>query len=415
MDIIHTIHTYREIGIYSYLSSSPGIGGKLKKNVDDFFVEEIPIEIPKNKNGKNLCVKVKLRNWETNRFVKILSKLLGISRKRIRFTGMKDKRAVSVQYFCIVNFSSNNLPKIRDVEYLESFRTDYKLNIGDLLGNRFMIKVSDAVCDERIEKILSELSGVFPNYFGVQRFGASRPVGHIVGKFIVKGDFENAVRYYIGYPDSFRDDEGRRIFFESMDARSALKNISIKAEYERAMLNYLVNNPGDYIGALRAIPNNLLKMFVHAYQAYLFNKMVSERIKIGIEPQTGDIAMKTENGKPVQKFVKVTEFNIGRIREKILRREAYISTILMGYKTILSEGVQGEIERKILEEEQISPRDFRIAKIPELSTKGKRRNILAPFMDFHHDHCVFQFKLFAGSYATSLMREFMKVEDMGKY
>ncbi len=409
------MHTHREIGIYSYLSSSPGIGGKLRKNVDDFFVEEIPVEIPKKKDGKNLCIRVKLRNWETNRFVKILSKSLGISRKRIRFTGMKDKRAVSVQYFCIVNFSSDNLPKIKDAEYLDSFRTDYTLNIGDLIGNRFVIKVSDAVCDERIEKISSELNGVFPNYFGVQRFGASRPVGYIVGKFIVKGDFENAVRYYIGYPDLFRDDEGRRIFFESMDAKNSLKNIDIKAEYERAMLNYLVNNPDDYIGALRALPDNLLTMFVHAYQAYLFNRMVSERIKIGVEPEIGDIVMKTENGKPVQKFVKVTEFNIGRIREKILRREAYISTVLVGYKTSLSDGIQGEIERKILEEESVTPKDFRIAKMPELSTKGRRRNILAPFMDFHHDSCVFKFKLFAGSYATSLMREFMKVEDLGKY
>jgi len=210
------MHTHSEIGITSYFSSTPGIGGKMRKKVEDFFVEEIPINIPEEENGRNLCVKIKLRNWETNRFVKIFSKLLGISRKRIRFTGMKDKRGISVQYFCIVNYSSLNLPRMKDVEILEKFRTNYTLNLGDLIGNRFRIKVSDAECDDRVKKIAEELNGYFPNFFGVQRFGASRPVGHIVGKFIIRGDFKNAVRYYIGYPDAYRDDEGRKIFFENL-------------------------------------------------------------------------------------------------------------------------------------------------------------------------------------------------------
>ncbi len=410
------MRTHTEIGITSYLSSFSGIGGRLRKKIEDFFVEEIPIEIPKNENGRNLCVKIKLRNWETNHFVKIFSRALGISRKRIRFTGMKDKRSISVQYFCIVNYSSNFLPRMKDVEILEKFQTDYTLNLGDLFGNRFCIKVSDAECNDRVGKIVDELNGYFPNFFGVQRFGASRPVGHIVGKFIIKGDFKNAVRYYIGYPDAYRDDEGRKVFFENLDARESLKQIDIKAEYERAMLNYLVNHPDDYIGALRSLPNNLLLMFVHAYQAYLFNRMVSERVKIGIDPQIGDVVMKTKSGKPVQEYVKVTDFNIQKIKEKVAIGEAYVSTVLVGYKTRLSEGLQGEIERKILKEENIRMRDFRIQQIPELSTKGRRRNILAKFMDFNYNEdCIFQFWLYSGSYATSLMREFMKVEALESY
>ncbi len=410
------MHTHREIGIYSYLSFSPGIGGKLKKEVEDFYVEEIPISIERNENGKNLFLKIKLRNWETNRFVKILSKELGISRNRIRFSGTKDKRSVSVQYFCIMNYTSHVNLRMRDAEILEEFRSDSCIELGDLLGNRFRLNLRDAECDDRVEKIEDELRGFFPNFFGVQRFGATRPITHIIGRYIIEGKYEEAVRHYIGAPGDFEDDEGRKIFFESMDARESIKEISVKAEYERAMLNHLITREGDYIGALRSLPKSLLMMFVHAYQSYLFNMMVSERIKRGVDVQIGDVVMKTDkHGIPMQSFVKVNSFNYEKIKKLVGEGKAYVSTILFGYESEFTDGIQGEIEREIVEKENIDRKMFRIREIPELSSKGRRRNILAKYWDYHRDGCTFSFSLFPGTYATSLMREFMKREELEYY
>lgn len=411
--------THRDIGITSYLSFSPGIGGKLKREIEDFFVEEIPVDIPRSENGRHTIIRVKLRNWETNRFVKILSRKLGISRHRIRFAGTKDKRSVSVQYFCIMNFSEMDALAdifLGGVEILEAFRSDRCIELGDLLGNRFRIALRDAVCDSRVERIEEELQGRFPNYFGVQRFGAARPITHIVGRYILRGEFGEAVRYYIGYPGEFDQDEGRKIFFESLDAREAIKYISDKAEYERAMLNYLIKNPGDYIGALRALPKNLLLMFVHAYQSYLFNRMVSERLREGADMMVGDVVMKTDSrGIPKQEFVKVSGFNIDKLRRLEAMGKAYISTLLFGYESEFSGGLQGEIEKKVVEEEGISRRDFRIRYMPELSSKGRRRNIIARYFDYSREDCLFSFTLHPGTYATSLMREFMKREELEYY
>ncbi len=409
------MYTEKDIGIFSFLSSTPGIGGKLRKSIDDFYVEEIPLEFDRDENGKNLCLKVKLRNWETNRFVKILSKSLGISKHRIKFAGNKDKRGITIQYFCILNYDALDI-NLKDAEILESFKTNYELNIGDLYGNKFRIIVSDAECDSKVERIEKELNGFFPNFFGVQRFGASRPITHIVGKFIVEENYREAVRYYVGYPSSFEEDEGRKIFFENMDAAEAMKEIGKNASYERAILNYLIKNDDDYVGALRVLPKNLLLLFVHGYQSYIFNKILSERLKFGIDVQVGDIAMKVdEYGLPKQEFVKVNNFNIEKIRKLVMAGRAYISTILFGYESFFSGGIQGEIEKRIIEEEGINKNMFRIRKIPELSSKGRRRNILSPIIDYNRNGCLFLFTLHRGSYATSLMREFMKQENLEFY
>ncbi len=405
-----------DIGISSFLSHTPGIGGKLRKRVEEFYVEEIPLEVKKDSQGRNLWLKVKLKNWETNRFVKILSRTLGISRNRIKFAGTKDKRAVSVQYFCILNYPGELRVNLKDVEILESFRSNGALELGDLFGNRFRVVVSDAICNCRVTKIEEELNGFFPNFFGVQRFGATRPITHIVGKYILLGKYDEAVRYYIGYPSAFEEDPGRDIFFQSMDAREALKNIRRNAEYERAMLNYLVKNPGDFKGALRVLPKNLLFLFVHAYQAYLFNKIVSRRLQMGLQLRVGDVVMKVDSqGLPTQEFVMVDAFNIRTLERRIGERKAYLSAPLFGYKTQLSSGVQGEIEKEVLEEEGITLNMFRIREMRELSSKGRRRNVLAPVIEYSRENCLFSFVLHRGSYATSLMREFMKQKELHYY
>jgi len=405
-----------DIGISSFLSSTPGVGGKLRKRIEDFYVEEIPVEHKRESLGKNLWLKVKLINWETNRFVNILSKTLGISRHRIKFAGTKDKRAITVQYFCILNYPEDIKINLKDVEIIESFRSNESLELGDLIGNRFRIFLSDATCDSRIKRIEEELGGKFPNFFGVQRFGASRPITHIVGRFIIKGDYQEAVRYYIGYPSPFENDKGRRIFFEELNAKETLKNIGKNATYERAMLNYLVKNPGDYVGALKTLPRNLTLLFIHGYQAYLFNKMVSRRLEHGIDLEIGDIVMKVnEHGLPVQEFVEVDSFNISTLRRKVEDGKAYISTILVGYLTKFSGGIQGKIEREVLEEEDIKREMFKIREIRELSSRGRRRNIIAPFLNYSREGCLFKFFLYKGSYATSLMREFMKRRELHYY
>lgn len=414
------------IGLEEYLTKGKGIGGKLKRSPEDFIVEEIPLDIKRKSDGKNTIIKVKLRNWETNRFVMKLAKELKVNRNSINFAGTKDKRAITVQYFCIRDFNGNLKINLKDAEILESFRTDYCLDLGDLYGNMFKIVVSDAEDDGRIENILKEFSPYFqfPNYFGVQRFGSSRPVTHIVGKFIILGRFDEAVRHYIGLTFDFdRNLEARKYFFETLDPEGTLRLANGKMDYEYILLKHLIEKPGDYAGAISRLPRNLRMMFVHGYQGYLFNKIISERIRRFslFQPMVGDIVLPVDSlGLPInERYIMVTNENISTIEKKIIEKKAYISGILFGSESKFAGGEMGDIERSIVEKEGIEENMFKIREIREISSKGSRRALAAPFMDFSYgvkkNDVYFEFKLFRGCYATSFLREFMKRDELYFY
>ena len=97
------------VGSESFLSKTSGIEGKLRKDPEDFEVEEI-VSIPgrshwiwmqKNSNGKHSIVEIKAKNWDTHVLVKELSRKLNINQKSIGFAGTKDKRAITTQHFSL--------------------------------------------------------------------------------------------------------------------------------------------------------------------------------------------------------------------------------------------------------------------------------------------------------------------------
>ncbi len=420
------------LGIEAFLTYLPGIGGKLRIRPEDFVVEEIPIPLPVTDDGRYATARVRARNWETNRLIRQLARSLRISRKRIRFAGTKDKRAVTTQ---LVQFDGppETLERlnIRDVEILDVFRTDKRLELGDLLGNRFRIEIGDIRVPrldtlERVSRIADSVMeiGGFPNFFGVQRFGAVRPVTHIIGKKICQGDFEGAVMTYVGnpFPTETEDvQEARRALESGMDFPEALRAFPKHLSFERAILNHLVTNPNDFAGSIQSLPLNLQMMFVHAYQSYLFNKMLSERLNRGLplnEPVVGDVVLPaTQDGLPERrKHILVDEENIAKATRRVRDGKGFVSGIIIGAEPRFASGEMGEIERSVIESEGAEPRDFLIPKIPRISSKGLRREILGPLKDFEfqvRDESVrMSFGLIPGCYATSLLREFMKADVM---
>jgi len=367
--------------------------------------------------------------------VRFIASNLHISRRAVMFAGTKDKRAITTQLFCI------NAPpeavlslSIPDVEVLSAYRSRRKIEIGDLIGNRFRIFLSDVVVDEgELKRNLGSVTakidseGGFPAFFGVQRFGAQRPVTHIVGRYIVKGDFRGAVHAYTGNPsDREAEDvrEARRFVDDTEDYAAALKIYPRHLTFEREMLEHLAAQPGDYAGALKRLPKNLLMMFVHAYQAYMFNLAVSERIGRGIglaEPDVGEIIIPIDrNDLPYhERPMTVTEANRELMARRIKERRGFISSVLFGSESEFSGGRMGEIEREIVEKEGLKREDFIIPQIREISSKGHRREILAPVSGLKwkvEDGGVwFEFELTKGNYATVLLREYMKSGDIMDY
>jgi len=172
----------RDVGIVGYLTSTPGLGGTLKSVPEDFVVEELSSPPPKSGDGRFTIATVRVRNWETNRLVREMARVLHISRRRIGFGGTKDKRAVTTQMVSVENVPPETVLALHlgDVEILDAYRSDSPLEIGDLVGNRFRIVVRDLVVEpEDAARVVTEgerelrRAGGFPSFFGVQRFATS--------------------------------------------------------------------------------------------------------------------------------------------------------------------------------------------------------------------------------------------------
>ncbi|MBN2251939.1 MAG: tRNA pseudouridine(13) synthase TruD [Candidatus Altiarchaeota archaeon] len=386
------------VGMEVYKSRGLGIGGVIKQLPEDFIVEEITPEgkvlelsaeaLPKESGPKREFVHYTLQkyNWDTMKAAKEIAKRLHVSHKRMGFAGTKDKRALTVQRMSAWNTAAEDIAdlRIKDMEFRDITYGDFRINLGDLKGNRFTVAIRDlpgeaAELKEKVQSIIGELRSQVPSFYGVQRFGTIRPLTHLVGREIVRGNFREAVMTYLtkdyeGENPETRD--ARRLLAENSDFREALMNFPKHLGYENALMNHLINAPEDFIGALKVLPKNLSMMFVHAYQSYIYNRSLSEYLRKKI---------------PVEKLP------------------------LTGFETRLD-----EITAKILSEEGIETGQFRVKDAPQLGSKGEYRECHTPVEGLWILECgtdelnegknklTLRFSLPKGNYATVLLREIMK-------
>jgi len=429
----------KKIGIETFFTSQPGLGGKLRVKPEDFLVKEIPSYPPQNKDGKFTIAEITSTSWETNLLLRELSSHLHISKQRINFAGTKDKRAKKTQFMSFYNVPIEKIKeiKIKDVEIENIYQSDKSIKIGNLNGNYFEIIIRDInqqIKPEKVKEIFSIIqnNGGFPNFFGIQRFGIIRPITHIVGKYIIKGDFEKAVMTYIANPIKGEDEETynlRRNLEKTKNFSQALKTYPNHLSFEKAILNKLVVNPNDFVGGLKELPKNLLTMFVYAYQSYLFNRILSIRIKKGLpinKAIQGDVVLAFRNGAFDEETIPVKKNNIDKVNIQISKGKACVSSILFGYNSVFSDGEMGEIEHKVIDSEKFDARDFIIPEIFFISSSGSRRPIVGFVQDFDFNlikddinpekkALFLKFQLQKGSYATSLLREYMKAADIRNY
>ena len=429
----------KNIGIETYFTKEPGIGGKLRSLHEDFIVAENFLYPSEKENGRFTIAEISSKNWETNTLVRELSKRLHISRKRISFAGTKDKRACCTQLMSFYNIPKDKLSqiKIKDAAIKNIYSSDKPIKIGDLYGNRFEITLRNINRDVKPKQIQNTVAYMekhcgFPNFYGVQRFGIIRPVTHIIGKYIINGDFEKAVMGYIANPMDGENEETYKLREElekSYDFSKALQSYPNSLNFEKAILNKLVTDPEDFVGALKELPKNLLTMFVNAYQSYLFNKILSERIRRKIPLNraiVGDVVLPVRKNLVDYKGIIVTESNKEKINRQVSKNNAFTSGLLLGSDSVFSKNEMGEIEYKIIENEKVDYRDFIISEIPFLSSSGSRRPLLAALnkidWKLNNDELndgkqalTLKFELKKGCYATSLLREFMKSEYARDY
>ncbi len=408
------------LGISWYATMAEGIGGRLRETPGDFTVEEIPAGTWGD-SGPYLILRLTKHNWEQQRLVKELARVLGISHRRISWAGTKDRRAVTSQYISIRGLEPEAVGRVSlpGVGLEIAGRSGHPIALGDLRGNRFGIWVRGCDPEDLAERVAgvsgTAAEGGFPNYVGIQRFGVIRPVTHLVGERILWGDLEGAALAYLGRPfpaEPADVREARGAFQEDRNPREALRRYPVHLTFERAMLHHLDGHPGDYGGALRALPPRLLSLFVSAFQSFLFNTLLSRRCRQGIplgEPAPGDRLLF-----PGGREDRVTAGNLGAAALQVRRKRARIGLFVPGSGTPEEPAGGGDPARGLLGELGITPGDFADAsKFVGAAYSGMTREIalatdIAPRLE--GNDLLLGFTLGPGQYATTVCREFMKAD-----
>lgn len=157
-----------------------GATATLKLLNEDFIVTELPLQLPCGE-GEHIWLDIEKNGANTAFVAQQLAEAAGVQEWDVGYAGLKDRYAITRQWFSIYlpngkkKGETPDLTLLQHPEYrvLRQRRHAKKLRPGDLQGNRFRIVLRDVSGD--LDAIEANLKAVAtqgaPNYFGAQRFG----------------------------------------------------------------------------------------------------------------------------------------------------------------------------------------------------------------------------------------------------
>lgn len=341
-----------------------GIGGQLRATPDHFLVEEIALYVPHG-DGQHLYVNLTKVGKTTKEIQEQLAHLFRLRPGEVSFAGMKDKHARTTQTFSlnvghqppstVEQYIADSIQRIRDnlnveVHWANLHRN--KLRLGHLLGNRFVITITNLEqgLDEsvgRAQAIINEMARLgVPNFFGPQRFGAT---GSNVrqGMAMLMGERNKSARW-------------------------------------------------------------LRRLLATAYQSYLCNRYLARRLEMGAFSHllTGDVAKKHATGG----MFAVTDAAVEQPR--YAAQEISFTAPMYGSKMWAATAAAAELEAEILAESPVTPEHF-----DAFGVEGTRRlgRLLLPDCTVEANAALqgvtISFSLPKGAFATTILREIMKVDE----
>jgi tRNA pseudouridine13 synthase len=332
----------------------PGIGGQIRATPEDFQVDERPLYLPCGE-GEHVYVKITKRNLSTPDLVRRLSSSLRIKAQAIGVAGLKDARAVTTQMVSLQGIAPEQVSGLKIDDTLLSLRIlgrhRNRLRTGHHSGNRFRLVIRDVAdhAAETVPAVLQQLrlSGV-PNYFGPQRQGKDGD-NHRIGAMLLH-------------------DTRRR---EKMSRATRI-------------------------------------WYLNSYQSFLFNRILARRISHLDKIFVGDWAMKSDNGACF--LVEDAE----KEQSRADRFEISPTGILFGSRVSWANGGPGQIEEAVVAEADATKESL-VAAAKACGFRGERRALRIPLTELewslNGSILVLSFSLPPGAYATSVLRELMKVSS----
>jgi tRNA pseudouridine13 synthase len=409
----------------------PALSAVFKERWEDFEVEEIPLHEPEG-HGDHTWMEVEKRGLTTMKAASDLALALGVKASEVGYAGMKDTRAVARQWMSVEHVAPEaalalDIPRVR---VLRARRHPKKLRRGWHAGNRFRIRLR-ALAEGKPYTGRGDPVGVarsaldhlaergVPNYYGPQRFGYRGDTWR-VGRALARGEWGEAAGLIAGRPLGAGDpgvDAGGGVNPDRGDILRARELFEAGAYAEAAatwpsgfsqcarLASAMARTGGDAARALPVVGKRMLRLYAEAYQAWLFNQVLADRIHSLDRCLLGELAWKHDTDAlfPVE--------DPGAVEGRAERFEISPTGPLVGQRLRTPSADAGEIERVALRHADFRSEELESAALRPLT--GRRRPLrfqlrgatVVAGTDDVGPYLEVGFELPPGCYATSVLRE----------
>jgi tRNA pseudouridine13 synthase len=261
---------------------------KLKQLPEDFQVEE-RTDVQAGAEGRFALYRMEKRGWSTPDALAAVRRRWKIDLHRLSYGGLKDRHALSVQYFTILHGPQRRLHHQGvTVEYLGRAMRPYTSR--DIRANFFDMTLRDlesAAADSVNATMESIRRKGVPNYFDDQRFGSVGPNSDFIGRMLVFGRFEEALKLALAAPyehDRTPQKKEKAILNRHWGDWKTCKE-ELPRSHARSLVDYLVSHPTDYRGAVARLRPELRGLYLSAYQSYLWNRILSKWLQTHCRPE----------------------------------------------------------------------------------------------------------------------------------
>lgn len=372
---------------------------KIKQKPEDFVVTELD-RFELSRTGPFSLYRLVKWDIGTIEAIRNLGRNWNLSGAQVSFGGLKDRHARTEQVISI-----RGGPE-RDFEG-SAFRVGFlgrsrdPISRASFHGNRFEITVRDL--GDLPDLAPLRRFGV-PNYFDDQRFGSLRGTGgEFIGRALVRGEYEKALRLAIASPSGQDRKQEREIRTRLRDRWGDWAGLGkdLPPSPERSVALFLAGRPGAFGFAFELLDQNLRILYLSAYQSWLWNRTLGAILRKLPDPYEVEYAA----GRHVF-YRSLAPADQDRLAELA------IPLITPSQKF---DGEAADVVASLLREEQIEQRQFRLKKLAKtFFGKGLRDAVIAPAglasragdddLNRGRRKLTLRFELPRGAYATVLLK-----------
>lgn len=325
----------------------------------DFIVHEI-LAIDFSEQGEHLWLYVQKINVNTSFVVKLLAKWANIGESDVGYSGLKDRKAVTYQWFSLripnrqspntdfKDFIQTQLSADERITIIKQHWHNKKLSRGTHKHNHFNITLRQVMGDKALidEQLTTIKTKGVPNYFGQQRFG------------IDGGNIAHSHEFFAK----------------------------------------LIASDKPYRPRKKDLPRHSL--YISTAKSLIFNRILAKRVVLGTwdRPMTGDVFNLDGTGSI---FVANLDDDI---YQRLSTGDIHIAGILFGTGKSRASDTALAIEQEVLNDKHLATLVAGLNKIDsKLSYRPLRLLPQNLMWQWHGDTLVLDFCLPRGSFATSVL------------